>query len=87
MSERAEAASWIVRSREDTLFADLYNRHYRAIRDFCRRRVPKDMVDDAVAASHGSVTGAVGAALAGLWRARDGEHAADHHSMTADGTS
>ena len=49
MSERAEAASWIVRSREDTLFADLYNRHYRAIRDFCRRRVPKDMVDDAVA--------------------------------------
>src|SRR5918993_2634015 len=49
MSEPAEAASWIVRSREDTMFADLYNRHYRAIRDFCRRRVPKDMVDDAVA--------------------------------------
>ena len=48
MNERAEAA-WIARSREETLFADLYNRNYRAIRDFCRRRLPKDLVDDAVA--------------------------------------
>ena len=48
MNERAEA-SWIARSREETLFASLYHRHYRAIRDFCRRRVPKDVVDDVVA--------------------------------------
>ena len=35
--------------REETLFASLYHRHHRAIRDFCRRRVPKDVVDDVVA--------------------------------------
>jgi len=48
MNERAEA-TWIARSREETLFAALYHRHYRAIRGFCRRRVPKDAVDDVVA--------------------------------------
>ena len=48
MNERAEA-TWIDRSREQTLFASLYHRHYRAIKDFCRRRVPKDVVDDVVA--------------------------------------
>jgi RNA polymerase sigma factor (sigma-70 family) len=48
MNERAEA-TWIARSREETLFASLYHRHYRAIRDFCRRRVPRDVVDDVVA--------------------------------------
>ncbi len=48
MNERADA-TWIARSREETLFAALYHRHYRAIRDFCRRRVPKDVVDDVVA--------------------------------------
>jgi RNA polymerase sigma-70 factor (ECF subfamily) len=48
MSERADA-TWIARSREETLFGALYQRHYRAIRDFCRRRVPKDVVDDVVA--------------------------------------
>jgi len=48
MNERAEA-TWIARSREETLFGSLYHRHHRAIRDFCRRRVPKDVVDDVVA--------------------------------------
>ena len=48
MNERAEA-TWIARSREETLFASLYHRHYRAIRDFSRRRVPRDVVDDVVA--------------------------------------
>jgi RNA polymerase sigma factor (sigma-70 family) len=48
MNERAEATS-IARSREDALFSSLYHRHHRAIRDFCRRRVPKDAVDDVVA--------------------------------------
>src|SRR5215213_8443414 len=47
MNERADA-TWIARSREETLFAALYQRHYRAIRDFCRRRVPRDVVDDVV---------------------------------------
>jgi RNA polymerase sigma-70 factor (ECF subfamily) len=49
MNERAQPATWIARSRDETLFASLYHRHYRAIRDFCRRRVPKDVVDDVVA--------------------------------------
>ena len=48
MNERADA-TWIARSREETLFGSLYHRHYRAIREFCRRRVPKDVVDDVVA--------------------------------------
>src|SRR4051794_22330666 len=48
MNERADA-TWIARSREETLFAALYQRHYCAIRDFCRRRVPRDVVDDVVA--------------------------------------
>ena len=34
--------------REEALFAQLYNRHYRPIHDFCRRRVTSDLVDDAV---------------------------------------
>jgi RNA polymerase sigma-70 factor (ECF subfamily) len=49
MSEPAEPATWVARSREETLFASLYHRHHQAIRDFCRRRVPKDVVDDVVA--------------------------------------
>ena len=40
---------WFVRSRDDGLFAEFYRRHYRPIRDFCRRRVASDLVDDAVA--------------------------------------
>ena len=35
--------------REDEAFRELYDRCYRSIRDFCRRRVPMDAVDDAVA--------------------------------------
>jgi RNA polymerase sigma-70 factor (ECF subfamily) len=34
--------------REDALFVDLYDRHHRQIRDYCRRRLPCDLVDDAV---------------------------------------
>jgi RNA polymerase sigma factor (sigma-70 family) len=48
MNERADA-TWMARSRNETQFASLYERHYRAIRAFCRRRVPKDIVDDVVA--------------------------------------
>jgi RNA polymerase sigma-70 factor (ECF subfamily) len=36
-------------SLDDASFAQLYDRHYRQIRDFCRRRVAGDLVDDAVA--------------------------------------
>src|SRR5262245_26520393 len=36
-------------SADETLFAALYERHYRSIRDFCRRRLTPDLVDDAVA--------------------------------------
>jgi RNA polymerase sigma factor (sigma-70 family) len=41
--------AWFVRPGDDGLFAELYRRHYRPIRDFCRRRVASDLVDDAVA--------------------------------------
>jgi RNA polymerase sigma-70 factor (ECF subfamily) len=39
----------LVRAREEALFAELFRRHHRVVRDFCRRRVPCDLVDDAVA--------------------------------------
>jgi RNA polymerase sigma-70 factor, ECF subfamily len=45
----ARAVAAFVRSRDDAGFARLYARHYRPIRDFCRRRVPSDLVDDVVA--------------------------------------
>ena len=35
--------------REDALFHELYRRYYRPIRAYCRRRLPHDVVDDAVA--------------------------------------
>ena len=35
--------------REDAQFADLYDRHHRQIRDYCRRRLAYDLVDDAAA--------------------------------------
>jgi RNA polymerase sigma-70 factor, ECF subfamily len=38
-----------VTPRDDGWFAELYRRHYRPVRDFCRRRVASDLVDDAVA--------------------------------------
>jgi RNA polymerase sigma-70 factor (ECF subfamily) len=37
------------RRADDPRFAQLYERCYRPIRDFCARRVPRDAVDDAVA--------------------------------------
>ena len=37
------------RCADDLRFAQLYERYYRPIRDFCARRVPRDTVDDAVA--------------------------------------
>lgn len=41
--------AWFTPSREDARFAELYRRYYRSIRQFCRRRVANDLVDDAVA--------------------------------------
>jgi RNA polymerase sigma factor (sigma-70 family) len=35
--------------RRDARFDDLYRRFYRPVRDYCRRRVESDLVDDAVA--------------------------------------
>jgi len=46
--EIAEDAK-LVRTDEGTLFGALYDRHYRSVRDFCRRRLTPDLVDDAVA--------------------------------------
>jgi RNA polymerase sigma factor (sigma-70 family) len=48
MSEGTGSAR-LLRARENALFAELYRRHYGPVRDFCRRRVPSDLVDDAVA--------------------------------------
>jgi RNA polymerase sigma-70 factor (ECF subfamily) len=48
MSEGTGSAR-LARSGEDALFGELYRRHYRPVRDFCRRRVASDLVDDAVA--------------------------------------
>jgi len=35
-------------ARSDAQFVDLYDRHHRQIRDYCRRRLTYDLVDDAV---------------------------------------
>jgi RNA polymerase sigma-70 factor (ECF subfamily) len=45
----ATGTAWSVKSSDDVVFGDFYRRHHRAIRDFCRRRVASDCVDDAVA--------------------------------------
>ncbi len=47
MRERTGGAA--LHRRKDAVFSELYGRHYRAVRDFCRRRVTSDLVDDAVA--------------------------------------
>jgi RNA polymerase sigma-70 factor (ECF subfamily) len=47
MSRRTEAPLGGC-SREDTRFGEIYRRYYRPIRDYCRRRVDNDVVDDAV---------------------------------------
>jgi RNA polymerase sigma-70 factor (ECF subfamily) len=44
----ATSAAWVEQSDEDAVFARLYRRHYGPIRDFCRRRLAPDLVDDAV---------------------------------------
>ena len=36
-------------SDEDARFTQIYRRHHTAIQDYCRRRVPAEMVDDVVA--------------------------------------
>ena len=33
----------------DAAFVELYDRYYRPVRHFCRRRLAEDLVDDAVA--------------------------------------
>jgi RNA polymerase sigma-70 factor (ECF subfamily) len=48
MSDRNGTAP-SVRFGQDAFFAQLFDRHYRAIRNFCRRRVTSDLLDDAVA--------------------------------------
>ena len=41
-------AAAIVDPADEAVFADLYRRCHRPVRDFCRRRVAGDLVDDAV---------------------------------------
>jgi len=48
MSDGSGTAAY-VDPPEDAVFSQLYRRHYRDVRDFCRRRVESDLVDDAVA--------------------------------------
>jgi RNA polymerase sigma factor (sigma-70 family) len=48
MSEGSGTASFVHR-RDHAVFAELYGRYYRSVRNFCRRRVAGDLVDDAVA--------------------------------------
>lgn len=48
MSDPRAAAS-LGSSREADLFAEFYRRHYRPIRDYCRRRLASDLVDEVVA--------------------------------------
>src|SRR5262245_36509904 len=48
MSDRTGTAGF-AHSCDDAVFDQLYRRYYRPIRDFCRRRVARDLVDDAVA--------------------------------------
>jgi RNA polymerase sigma factor (sigma-70 family) len=48
MSEGTGTAAF-VHPPEDAVFDQLYRRYHRPVRDFCRRRVASDLVDDAVA--------------------------------------
>ena len=48
MSEGTGTARF-VHSPDDAMFAQLYGRYHRSVRDFCRRRVATDLVDDVVA--------------------------------------
>ena len=48
MIERAGVAA-VGNTTDEARFAALYRRHYRPVRDYCRRRLGGDLVDDAVA--------------------------------------
>jgi RNA polymerase sigma factor (sigma-70 family) len=48
MTEPAEIAA-VGSATDEARFGTLYRRHYRPLRDYCRRRVDRDLVDDAVA--------------------------------------
>jgi len=48
MIERAGIAA-VGNTTDEARFAALYRRHYRPVRDYCRRRLGGDLVDDAVA--------------------------------------
>ena len=48
MTEAAGIAA-VGNATDEARFAALYRRHYRPVRDYCRRRVGGDLVDDAVA--------------------------------------
>ena len=48
MSEGTGSAAF-VHPPEEAVFDQLYRRYHRPVRDFCRRRVASDLVDDAVA--------------------------------------
>jgi RNA polymerase sigma-70 factor (ECF subfamily) len=48
MTDGSGAASF-VDADNDARFATLYRCHFTAVRDFCRRRLASDLVDDAVA--------------------------------------
>ena len=39
----------VARPADDAVFAQLYRRYHRPVREFCRRRVASDLIDDAVA--------------------------------------
>jgi RNA polymerase sigma-70 factor (ECF subfamily) len=48
MRNRSDIAS-CANPRQDAEFDELYRRFYRPVRDYCRRRLANDVVDDAVA--------------------------------------
>jgi RNA polymerase sigma-70 factor (ECF subfamily) len=49
VSRRTQLAGSAGGRDDNALFRELYGRCYRPIRDYCRRRLPHDVVDDAVA--------------------------------------
>jgi RNA polymerase sigma-70 factor (ECF subfamily) len=49
MTEPAGVTAAFADPTDEARFATLYRRHYRPVRDYCRRRVDRDLVDDAVA--------------------------------------
>ena len=45
----ATGGAGFVHRHDEAVFAELYRHYHRAVRDFCRRRVASDLVNDAVA--------------------------------------